>query len=1031
MFKDIWHRRTKVELFLYLILFLLFFTPTESFSQNSTQVNSCQTSVVIASGREDGRYFDFVLNWSNYEKQNNSGLCIENKATNGSRENLDLLAAEAVSFALIQNDIGHNAFYGKRGYPKNASFSGLKAIYKEYVQIVYRKADGTKLNTISDLTGKAVAAGNPRSGGYWNAMDLLQAANLQNGFHFRTVDNGQHPLEMLNSGLADVAIYTSSGAHKLVLDDSDDSFGFIELPQEAATRLSIAMKRPYYDHGALAFMRDGELVKVSTVAVHAYFVTANSTSSAIVEQVNRSVNMYIDQLVSSDQTSSHLEFLNSELEDLPFDMHYLASDSLGNRFLATILSIWFQLALAALAIMVMIGGLYMRRQRYSSVGLIEYNSFVYLARQRFITFSQYALGFAFWLFWLWIVASVIVDQEHRFASARGFESPLEGIGVFERISWLVRTSFTTLPGEIPLSPTASILIPLTVLLGLGAFIYPVVVYFSAKRERDDKKYNGNWNFNGLEEHVVICGWNERVPGVIYSLISEYTPITKKVIVVAETPDKNPLVSRGFDPARVMFVRGNAADTSILRRAGASNAAEAIVMACDTKSETKNVNSILTAIALRKLSESNERTLKPELFIGAELINPKNKHAFMRAGVDSLVHVEDVADKVCAANLLSFGVADYVTDLLTFDDHFEIYSKQLGNFPDKFKSMTEVEVGDGEPIDDDQKYDFERMRQAMMHGGMQLAGYSKSITGARRDSIVLANKMGNQLICSATDRLIYFSVRKNKVGKTTWRNQEDFPNAPLPVDTLDTKNDHLVIIGGVERTARIASLLKSRVNEIRQINIEDLLEDISGQVGDELREELIQADSILLLDCASNQIASADRNFNLVDCADTAALLVVKFLNDLRIRKNCQFKIVAEVKNHSTREIFTICGADDIIVRNSLIERLLAKMVFNHGKMYDVISHLITLNNGVHISLRKVAEGDYFVGKDIRELMLGKNDTYQICGWLPTRLEDYLKRNTMGTESHYITAFNSKYVEKQINQNAAVSVGDTLVMFIFD
>ena len=1017
----------------YLSVFL-FCVVGSTHAQSTSSLENCKNTIIVGSGSEDGRYYAFISNWSTFLQDKKSGLCIDNRSTKGSVNNLELIQQGVLGFALIQDDIGHNTFYGKRSYKKNNSFSGLKVVFKEYVQVVYRKSADQQFNTISDLQGKIIAAGAPDSGGFRNAMDILNAAGLKNGFHFQTVESDSHALEVLARGKADVAIYTSAGAHKILKTVNAADFEFIELPREASKQLSVVMKKPYYDHGQLIFQRGSTLMEIDTVAVHAYLVTANTTPSALVKKVKLEFDAYLATFNANTRGPDSLEFLDTEVHDLPFDMHYLADESFGNRFWATMLSVWFQVFLAGFAIMIMIGGLYMKRNRYSSIGLIEYNSLIYLIRQRFIVFSQYALGFAFWLFWLWVVASVIVDQEHTFASARGIDSPLEGIGLFERISWLVRTSFTTLPGEIPLSPAASILIPLTVLLGLGAFIYPVVVYFTAKSERDNKKFNGSWGYNTEQDHVIICGWNERVPGVIYSLISEYAPRRKKVVLIAETRDEKPLLSRGFDPKRVLFVRGNAADTSVLKRAGAANASEAIVMACDSKSETKNVTSILSVIALRKLAESDERTQAEHLFIGAELVNPKNKHAFKRAGVDSLVHVDDVADKICAANLLSFGVADFVTDFLTFDDHFEIYSKELSKFPQKFKAMADVELShDGEEEQEEvvESYDFARMQSIMVSSGLQLIGFTKPVKAVRRDAVVFANNAAENQLCDDQNRLIYFSVRKDKIAKTNWLELDNLSKIPLPELDSVSAGDRLVIIGLPDRTDRIARLLRGKVSDVKQIDVLELLTEASAMDSDDFREELISADSILLLDCNTQAAIDDGQDLNLADCADTVAILLVKFLSDLRLRKQCHFKIIAEVKKHSTREMFRLCGADDIVVRNSLIERLLAKMVFNHGKMYNVVSHLLTLDNGVYISIYEVDQSDPFAGKDIRQLMIGDSKDYQVCGWLPKRMTEYLQLNTMGTASHYITAFNSKTTEQKINENALVEAGDKLVLLRFE
>ena len=96
-----------------------------------------------------------------------------------------------------------------------------------------------------------------------------------------------------------------------------------------------------------------------------------------------------------------------------------------------------------------------------------------------------------------------------------------------------------------------------------------------------------------------------------------------------------------------------------------------------------------------------------------------------------------------------------------------------------------------------------------------------------------------------------------------------------------------------------------------------------------------------------------------------------------------------------------------------------------------LAYLLTLDDGVYIGMHEVKENETFVGKDIRQLMLGNSSSYQVCGWLPKRMSDYLQRNTMGTASHYVTAFNSKTIERKIKKDAKVEVGDKLVLLRFD
>ena len=342
---------------------------------------------------------------------------------------------------------------------------------------------------------------------------------------------------------------------------------------------------------------------VESISVHAYLVVNRSVSSDIVEFVNRSIERYIAELPSSNSSLAELDFIHSGVTDTPFDVHYLVTWGEWNRFIARALNasgqIWFFVIMLAIAILVIFARFYLNRKKYDSTGVINQNSWSNRFLNSVFVFSKYAVGIAIWFATLVLFSRIIVWQEQMFASLRGIESPLEGFGIVDSTIWLIKTAFTTLPTEIPLSLTSSVLIPATVLLGLGAFLHPVHVGFSAYERGKKKVLSGGGDYSDLEKHVVVCGWNERASGVIFSLISNYSPESKTVVVIAEIEGDTPLVDRGFESKRVHFVRGDAANTDVLRRAGAGTAAEAIVLACDSKRDSKNKDSILNCSCIKK------------------------------------------------------------------------------------------------------------------------------------------------------------------------------------------------------------------------------------------------------------------------------------------------------------------------------------------------------------------------------------------------------------------------------------------------
>ena len=95
----------------------------------------------------------------------------------------------------------------------------------------------------SSLEGKHIAAGSTGSGGYWNAIDLLEATGLHEGYNFQFYQGTEHPIESLVNGSADVAIYTSARPHRILESNQSVDFHYISMPKSSANLLSVGLKK--------------------------------------------------------------------------------------------------------------------------------------------------------------------------------------------------------------------------------------------------------------------------------------------------------------------------------------------------------------------------------------------------------------------------------------------------------------------------------------------------------------------------------------------------------------------------------------------------------------------------------------------------------------------------------------------------------------------------------------------------------------------------------------------------------------------
>ena len=107
------------------------------------------------------------------------GLIAVTQTTQGSIDNVDLLAAGSVESGFVQADVAYQAFAGKGRFAKTGPVTQLRAIanlYPESLHVVVRREAG--ISKISELKGKRVAIGPPESGSAAVATLLLKAHGL-------------------------------------------------------------------------------------------------------------------------------------------------------------------------------------------------------------------------------------------------------------------------------------------------------------------------------------------------------------------------------------------------------------------------------------------------------------------------------------------------------------------------------------------------------------------------------------------------------------------------------------------------------------------------------------------------------------------------------------------------------------------------------------------------------------------------------------------------------------------------------------
>ncbi len=176
-----------------------------------------KTELTIATGSKSGVYYPIGETMVKVLEKDYPNTKIKIIETDGSVENLQLLKEGKVDLALVQNDIAYYAVNGEAMFngEKIGNVQGMASLFPEIVQFVVAKSTG--IETLDDLAGHKIAVGSKDSGTFYNAQQILSAANAWNNLdHFYL--NATSAMQELAMGSIDGFIYTSGMPNPSIVD---------------------------------------------------------------------------------------------------------------------------------------------------------------------------------------------------------------------------------------------------------------------------------------------------------------------------------------------------------------------------------------------------------------------------------------------------------------------------------------------------------------------------------------------------------------------------------------------------------------------------------------------------------------------------------------------------------------------------------------------------------------------------------------------------------------------------------------------
>jgi len=265
----------------------------------------------------------------------------------------------------------------------------------------------------------------------------------------------------------------------------------------------------------------------------------------------------------------------------------------------------------------------------------------------------------------------------------GVENPGEYTGLWDSVWWTLVTVFTVGYGDIRPITTGGRVIGILVMVSgvilvslITATISSILVTKKIREEQGLESIN-------FEDHIIICGWNNRAETIIETFFQLAKQKPPKIILVNELPEDeiNSILDR-FSKNKVKFIRGDYTRNAPLERAGIKDAKTIILLPNLFQYEA------LDADEKTLLATLNIKSTYPKKKVIAFIMNAENEIHVKRARADEVIVSDQFVDYFVAGNALEPGMSNIVPKLLSAKSDHRLSTVAI---PSRFRGKTFAEV----------------------------------------------------------------------------------------------------------------------------------------------------------------------------------------------------------------------------------------------------------------------------------------------------------------------------------------------------
>jgi hypothetical protein len=764
---------------------------------------------------------------------------------------------------------------------------------------------------------------------------------------------------------------------------------------------AMAVDHPYYQKlPPPAFWPTTQIT--ATPGLITYLVTTSSADDALVAELTKALTEDWDSLMLLDPKLTPIQD-NILKKPAPFHdgavRSLLEADLLGGGFAYSTF-----VAVLILIIAAMIGNHHLRSSlAYNRLGEKRQLGLRSLARQEAL---EFAIIILWWVFVFMFVVTAIRNWDAAIAATQNADDQISALTFTRTLLWMF--TFISSGYEDNVFPTSSASQIVVSFFAIAGIAYPLFLIAQTwdririkrldrarggeypgfwRRVKDRMLESWPWSYrrNGT---LLLCGWNDKAPGLVYALTCQDSPYEGMLSIIANTEVEYPIEHYNFNKSRVRFYRGDASHRSELERAEASRATSALILSEHSRGTVKNNAGVLVALAIERL--------KGEIPVFAEMSVDEVDREFMEDHIDNIVDPKLIARQVLTIGCFDNYVLDFVLDALSPDHHYEWYSKQVHELkhvlPEPTKSGT-----------------VEELSRALQKIGVSLIGTCSTKNELVQSSAVFAPRFESSsldplkslkdlgktineddyVVCAAHDPRVFKPEGFFRRRKETYL-PVNFAGSHQSIVRSLRASASILIIGHEDQANSIAQHMKETVSRISVSTAvtETVIVATDLLMGNELDVAIIKEldkrewSHILLLSSIPATQTQKEHT-RLATRADSDTILRASFIRATLAKKGQAIPImVAEVNRTNSRQLAKDASVTTVVPSSLLIERILARLVSGGGIVSELLCAMLSMEEDVFLTSCKLHGEHPLVGQKYSIALNTWYEDGRVLGILP-------------------------------------------------